>query len=411
MAEQGRTDLPRPPRRIPGWVVENDDPPPALGPRTTIEPRRRPPVEPPGGGPGELPPKFRPRFVLPLVVFVLVLGAAAGWLVRAESLSLDAEDVLVKAGPGVVQVLATTCDGTGQASGVLLPGGVVLTAASAIHEPISVAIVTQDGKVRRAGVRGVNANGVAVLGMAGPADKPTATFAAKLPDASADRALVGFELNGEQIARQLGTAEQPAKLTELVDAGALGAPVVDNRGRVIGLLTGNTVAGSKIIGLDELRPYAGGQAALTPEKLGTCPARGPQSPVEPELAVANTPLAGEVREILGRYLDTLNKHDFVAMQTTYSDALRARSDPAEDAKKHATSYAFRPVVEAVTAAGGDNNADALLTFTVLFSPNSNGANGHTCGRLRIRYHLVREQQGLRIDGAKTEGNRPGCDTD
>ncbi|GAA1561110.1 serine protease [Kribbella lupini] len=409
MAEQGRSDLPRPPRRVPGWAVENDDPPPALGPRTTIEPRRRAPVD---DAPGEpLPPKFRPRFVWPLVVFVLVLGAAAGWLVRAYSLSLDTEDVLAKAGPAVVQVLATTCDGTGQASGVMLPGGVVLTALSAVREPISVAIVTQDGKVRRATLRGANPNGVAVLAMAGPADRPTATIAPKLPDAAADRALVGFELNGQQVARQLGTAEQPAELGQVVDGGALGAPVVDKHGRVIGLLAGETVATSKIIGLDELRLFADGSAVLTPQKLGTCPARGPQSPVEPDLAVANTPLAGEVREILGRYLDTLNKHDFVAMQSTYSDALRARSDPAEDAKKHLTSYAFRPVVEAVTAAGGDNNADALLTFTVLFSPNSAGANGHTCGRLRIRYHLVREQQGLRIDSAKTEGNQPGCDTD
>ncbi|MGC4943292.1 serine protease [Kribbella sp. DT2] len=409
MAEQGRSELPRPPRRIPGWAVENTDPPPALGPRTTLEPRRRAAAD---EGPGEpLPPKFRWRFVWPLVVFVLVLGAAAGWLVRADSLSLDTEDVLAKAGPAVVRVLATTCEGTGQASGVLMPGGVVLTAVSAIREPISIAIVTQDGKVRRAVVRGSNANGVAVLAMAGKADKPTASLAAKLPDGSADRALVGYELNGDQVARRLGTADEPGKLTEIVDAAALGAPEVDNRGRVIGLLTGPTIATSRIAGLDELRPYAEGRGTLTPEKLGNCRARGPQSPVEPELAVANTPLAGEVREILGQYLDTLNRHDFVGMQSTYSDVLRARSDPAEDAKKHATSYAFQPVVESVTTAGGDNNADARLSFTVLFSPNSNGANGHTCGRLWIRYHLVREQQGLRIDGASTEKNTAGCDTD
>jgi hypothetical protein len=274
-----------------------------------------------------------------------------------------------------------------------------------------VAIVTQDGKVRRATVRGVDRNGVAVLAMAGPADKPTATFAPKLPDAAADRALVGFELNGKQVARQLGTATQPTDLTEIVDGGALGAPVVDKHGRVIGLLAGETIATSEIVGLDELRRLGGGEATLTPQKLGTCPARGPQSPVEPALAVANTPLAGEVREILGRYLDTLNRHDFVAMQATYSDSLRARSDPAEEAKKHVTSYAFRPVIEAVTAAGGDNNADAVLSFTVLFSPDSTGADGHTCGRLRIRYHLVREQQQLRIGSASTQENKPGCDTD
>ncbi|WP_432939021.1 S1 family peptidase [Kribbella sp. CA-253562] len=415
MAEHGRRELPRPPRRIPSWAVEHDDARAPSGPRTTIEPRHRPPGESSGAGrydgPGELPPKFRLRFVWPLVVFVLVLGAAAGWLVRAERLSLDADKVLDETGPAVVQVLATTCEGTGQATGVLLPGGVVLTAASAIRKPISAALVTQDGKVRRVEVRGVNANGIAVLEMAGPADQPTAALAPEPPQPAAERGLVGYGLDGKQFSVPIGTTQQPRELQELVDAGMLGAPLVDNRGRVIGLLTGDTMAASRIIGLDDLRDFAGDSPPLTPEPDGKCRARGPQSPVEPELAVANTPLAGEVRQALAEYLQTLNSHDFAAMQATYSSRLRARSDPAEDAKKHGTSYAFRPVIETVAAAGPDNDADALLSFTVLFSPDSAGANGNTCGRLKIRYHLVREQQRLRIDSAFTQDNKPGCDTD
>ncbi|ONI77632.1 serine protease [Kribbella sp. ALI-6-A] len=416
MAEQGRSELPRPPRRIPSWAVEHDDARAPSGPRTTIEPRRRTPGESSGAtrydGPGALPPKFRLRFVWPLVVFVLVLGAAAGWLVRADRLSLDTDEVMDKAGPAVVQVLATTCAGTGQATGVLLPGGVVLTAASAIREPISAAVVTQDGKVRRVEVRGVNANGIAVLGMPGWAGLPTATLAHELPEPAAERGLVGHRLDGEQVSLPIGTTQQPRELSEIDDTGLLGAPLVDKHGRVIGLLTGETMAGSRIISLDELRDFAGGSPPLTPEPIGACRnARGPQSPVEPELAVANTPLAGEVRQALAEYLQTLNKHDFAAMQATYSSRLRARSDPAEDAKKHGTSYAFRPVIESVASAGPDNDADALLSFTVLFSPDSAGANRKTCGRLKIRYHLVREQQRLRIDSAFTAENKSGCDTD
>jgi hypothetical protein len=411
MAEQGRRELPRPPRRIPSWAVEHDDARAASGPRTTIEPRRPSPSGVRYDGPGELPPKFRLRFVWPLVAFVLVLGAAAGWLVRADRLSLDADEVMAKAGPAVVQVVATTCEGTGQATGVLLPGGVVLTAASAIRKPISAALVTQDGKVRGVEVRGVNANGIAVLRMAGPADQPTATLAPESPEPAAERGLVGYGLDGEQVALPIGTARQPRDLSK-IDASMLGAPLVDKHGRVIGLLTGDTMAGSKIIGLGDLNAFAGGLPPLTQEPIGACRrARGPQSPVEPELAVANTPLAGEVRQALAEYLQTLNSHDFAAMQATYSNRMRARSDPAEDAKKHGTSYAFRPVIESVTAAGADNDADALLSFTVLFSPDSAGANGYNCGRLKIRYHLVREQQRLRIDNAVAQENKPGCDTD
>src|SRR5688500_8976473 len=120
MVDSGRRELPRPPRRVPPGQPSQ---------LTSIEaPRRRPAAAPPTEPP--LPPKFRLRFVLPLVVFVLVLGAGAGWLVRQNSLTLDTAEVLETAGPTVVKVLATTCEGTGVASGVLLDDGLVLTASS-----------------------------------------------------------------------------------------------------------------------------------------------------------------------------------------------------------------------------------------------------------------------------------------
>lgn len=433
MGEQGR-ELPRPPRRVPSWAVENDEGRAPSGPGTTIEPRRRVADDGrgaggigagsgsggwsggPGGrgrGPGEspLPPRFRPRFVLPLVVFVLVLGAAAGWLVRAYSLSLDADDVQQAVGPAVVRVLATTCDGTGQASGVMLPGGTVLTARSAILSPVSVAILTQDGRVRRAEVRGSTSDGVALLTVAGPANLPAAQFAGELPNESADRALVGYDLSGEQVVVQAGPAKQPATLTGLVDEGALGAPLTDRDGGVIGLFAGLTVASGKYVGLDALRTAIRPDAVLTPEPGKVCSSRGPLAPVEPALAVANTPLAGEVSTSLAEYLDTLNKHDFVAMQDTYSARLRARSSAEIDERKHGTSFAFGAVVESVTAVGASNNANAVVAFTVLFSPTSTQANGARCAQLRIRYQLVREQQKLRIDTAETLLNKSGCDTD
>ncbi|MEV6287648.1 serine protease [Kribbella sp. NPDC051770] len=409
MGEQGRRELPRPPRRVPSWAAENAPEP--SGPRTTIEPRRRAAVAAAGGAGGdELPPRFRPRFVLPLVVFVLVLGAAAGWLVRADSLSLDTKDVQEAVGPAVVRVLATTCEGTGQASGVLLPGGLVLTAASAIRSPISVAVLLQDGAVRRATVNGSTSDGVALLSMAGPVDKPTAGVEQEVPDPKAERAVVAYDLGGEQVVVPAGTAEQPRELAGVVDAGALGAPVVDRKGRLIGVFTGDTVAAGKIVPTAAL-PFARNVTGLFPEPVKTCQSRGPQTPVEPDLAVANTPLAGEVSTALGEYLDALNQHDFTAMQTTYSTRLRSRSSAKVDASKHGTSYAFGAVIDKVAASGAASDADADMMFTVLFSPTSTQANGQTCAQLRIRYHLVREQQRLRIDGAQTLANRSGCDTD
>jgi hypothetical protein len=340
---------------------------------------------------------------------VLVVGAGAGWLIRAESLSLDTEKVLRASGPTVVRVLATTCNGTGQASGLLLAGGRVLTTASAVRQPVSLGVLTADGRVRRANVLGTNASGIAVLQLLSRLDNATATFAPKLPDAKADRAIIGYAQAGDQSIQQAGTAKQPRALRDILDPGSLGAPMFDRSGQVIGLVAGETVALSNVIGLDDLRQYAGPGAPISPEPFGTCPARGPQAPVKPDLSVANTPLAGEVQQLLGSYLDALNRHDFLAMHATYSERLAATDTEQDFAQKHGTSYAFGANITDVAAAG--TGASARMTFTVLYSAKNAGSKGQNCARLDLRYRLVREQDKLRIDQAASMASDQSCDTD
>lgn len=406
MADDGRPGLPRPPRRVPPWAADDE-------PRTTIqapEPRAAQ-LQPTQPAP-ELPPRVRWRFFVPLIVFVLVIGAGAGWLVRAQSLSLDTEKVLDTSGRTVVRVLATTCEGTGDATGVLLGDNLVLTTASAIRRPVSVGVLTSDGRVRSANVLGISTDGIAVLRMIGRLDNPTAVLAPEPPHPQADRAIVGYEPDGDQVIQQAGTARDPKPLREVIGAGSLGAPVFDKDGRLIGLVAGDTVASSKVIQLDQLRPYAAGAAQITPEPTGTCPARGPQTPVVPDLAVANTPLAGEVQDALGDYLYALNRHDFAAMVDTYSQRLAANSTVETAAKQHGTSYAFDSVITEVSQIGDSNDAvNARMTFTVLFSPNNAGAKGQTCNRLDLRYTLVREQEKFRIDQATSLSQNVSCTTD
>ncbi|MEU4395776.1 trypsin-like peptidase domain-containing protein [Kribbella sp. NPDC023855] len=373
---------------------------------TSIEAPRRPAAattaEPP------LPPKFRLRFVLPLVVFALVLGAGAGWLVRQNSLTLDTAEVLEKAGPSIVKVLATTCEGTGIASGVLLDDGLVLTASSSIKQPMSVALVTNTGEVRPANVLGSSADGVAVLRMVGQLPGK-AQLAPKDPPAAAERAVVAFIANGLQTIQLLGPAEEPKPLRTLLNATKLGAPALDNKGRVVGLITGDTVPTAKIVPLEKLRQYAGpGQVGLTPEPGGKCPrSRGPQLAIVPELAVANTPLAGEVQKLLGDYLTATNKHDFAAVQQFYSKGLARHLTEKRDRDNHQTSYLFGARIIEVTQPGAEVNA--RMTYTALFSPNSPGAQGQTCHRLDKRYRMVRENGRLVIDSAPAVQPLRACD--
>lgn len=398
MVDSGRRELPKPPRRVPSGV---------LTPLTSIEasPPRRPAVttQPP------LPPRFRPRFVVPLVVFVLVLGVGAGWLIRQDSLTLDTAEVLETSGPSVVKILATTCEGTGVASGVLLDNGLVLTAASSIKKPMSVALVTSTGDVRRANVLGSSADGVAVLRMIGQLTNPTAELASKEPPASAERAVIGFIANGLQTIQPLGTVKNPTPLASVLSATKLGAPALDGSGRVIGLITGDTVPKATIVPVAKLRQYSGtGQPGITPEPGGTCVrSRGPQAAIVPELAVANTPLAGEVQTLIGTYMTTTNRHDFVRLRALYSPRLAKSLTEEEDRQHHQTSYLFGPRIIEVTQVG--ETVNARVTYNVLFSPNSVGALGQTCNRLDNRYLLVREKGVLLVDRAVAVRDPLPCD--
>ncbi|TDU82399.1 trypsin-like peptidase [Kribbella voronezhensis] len=408
--EDGSRELPKPPRRIPSWATVDDEV--TAGSRTTIQPRPAP-VQ---SGPPPRPPRALGILTtIPLVVLIVSVGVGAGWVLREQSQgaaqsSLDTGTVLKASGPSVVRVLASTCAGTGEATGVLFDDGKVLTAASAIRQPVSVAVVTADGRIRRAPVVGTSDDGVAVLQLAGRLDGSTATIASASPDDKARRAIIGFDQSGEQSIQQAGTTAEPRPLPEFLDPASLGAPVLNRTGQVVGLVTGNTVASSKIIGLDEVRRYAGAAPDVAAEPAGTCLARGPRTAVQPELGVAASPLAAEVQRLFTSYFKALNQHDFLAMRDTYSKELASSSTQDEFTRTHGTSYAFEPVITEVGGTG-EETATARLTFTVLFSPKSAGAKGTTCSRLDLRYKLVREQGRLRIDAATSVASNHSCDTD
>jgi hypothetical protein len=403
MADDGRPELPKPPRRIPSWAVETAS-------RTSIQAPTPPPRPTPPAPPA--PPRWRFRFVVPLILFVLVLvlGAGAGWLIRAQSRTLDSTKVLQNAGPSVVRVLATTCNGTGQATGIRLGDALVLTAASAVRGPVSVALETADGLVRRAIVLGTSTDGVAVLRVIGQLVGQPADLAAEQPDPKAHRAILGYSPEGNQLIRSAGTAEAPKQLRDIIGETSLGAPVFDNNGQVVGLVTGDTVATGKVLALPDLRQYTGSRPPIAPEPPGVCQAKGPQNPLVPTLAVANTPLAGEVLQTLSAYLNALNKHDFVAMQATYTKELAASNDLAADTARHKTSYAFGATITQVTPSG-NTGAFARMSFTVLFSADGQGSRGQTCSRLDIRYFLVRQEGRLRIRTPEAMPGNQSCDTD
>jgi hypothetical protein len=178
---------------------------------------------------------------------------------------------------------------------------------------------------------------------------------------------------------------------------------------VVGLITGDTVPKATIVPVAKLRQYSGtGQPGITPEPGGTCVrSRGPQAAIVPELTVANTPLAGEVQTLIGTYMTTTNRHDFTALRALYSAQLAKGLPEEQDRRHHQTSYLFGARIIEVTQVG--ETVNARVTYSVLFSPNSDGALGQTCNRLDNRYRLVRENNKLLVDRATGVQDPQPCD--
>ncbi|WP_329479788.1 serine protease [Kribbella sp. NBC_01484] len=405
--------MPRPPRRIPTGTEAHTQ----LETSTPSDPQ-----------PPPRPPWIFGRILAGFIVLLIIVagGVAAGWWIRSQSARVATPEVigttspeitdvvgrhvLKTAGPAVVRVLGTTCAGTGEGSGALIDGETILTAASAIRQPLSIVIVTPDYRIRRANLLGTSADGVAVLRMVGRLGN-TLPLAGTGPDPKADRVLVGYTASAKETMQSIGSIAKPVVLSTVMNTAELGGPVLDKSGQVIGVVVGDNVKNSRIVGVDKLRGYvARGSTAITAE-LGSCRrSRGPQSPVVPELQVASTPLAAEAQRLLAGYFTLQNRHDFQAVQSLYSEKLARSLDVERDSKGHQTSYFFIPKVTDVTPTETDGAA-ARVSLNVLFSPRAKGAEGEACRRLDYKYDLVREGGKLVIDDVDPMSPMRGCDAE
>ncbi|NIK57940.1 trypsin-like peptidase domain-containing protein [Kribbella shirazensis] len=395
--EDGRNGLPRPPRRVPADA----------GTLTQLEAPSRPahPSEP-----QPRQPWIFGRFLAGVLVLAVIVagGAGAGWFVRQQSLRIDTADVLQTVGPAVVRVLATTCAGSGEASGVLVEGGRVLTATSAVEQPKSIVIVAPDGRIRRANLLATSPDGVAVLQAIGFDETPLSVPPTD-PDPMAERALVGHTAAGKQVVNAVGSAADPEPLSQFMNAAKLGGPVVDKSGGLVGVVVGDTVQASTIVGLGKLRGYlAPAPTGLTVAAGGSCEqSRGPQAAIVPQLQVAGTAPAVEAQRLLGNYLTLENQKDFRALQSLYSKGLARSLTEDRDRRSHLTSYFFNPELTDV----GPDASYARVSFNVLFAPTAQGAAGRNCNRLDLRYQLVRENGKLVIEKATQMSDPVSCDTD
>jgi hypothetical protein len=312
-------------------------------------------------------------------------------------------------GPGVVTVLATTCKGTGRATGLLIGGGKVITVTSAIREPASVAIVTEDGVVRSALVKGVGDDGVAVLLLQG--EQLTARvpeLAEDPPKAGAELALIGRDESGAQQASGVSLAAgSTSRLATAVNARSLGAPVTDSRNRVVGLVTASDAGGTTLAGVAAIREYAAADRLPNQEPGGKCTyAKGPQNAVVPVLEGALNERSEAALETFTRYISAVNRHDFAGILDTYTGTLLDGASLELTRKQHRTTYIFGPRLSAVLPYGKGSRARMIFT-TIHYLDGP--AKGLMCARWDLVYTLEPDDGVTKIAGLTEATPHQSCD--
>ena len=293
-------------------------------------------------------------------------------LVRSgrTSLQLDTDEVLKSVGPRVVRVLATTCAGTGEASGVLIDNGRILTATSAIEA----AAVDRGRDARRRG------SGAPTCSAPAPTASPSCsrsgstarrcTCRRRIAEPKAERALVGYTAAGKQVINAIGSTAEPTALGEVLNAAKLGAPGRRQDGRADRPRHRRHRPGQHDRRSRQASPVrrVRRRPASPSEPGGTCDqSHGPQAAIAPMLQVANTPLAVEVQTLLGSYL-TLDEPatTSLALRPLYSPAVRPGPDRGAGPGQAPDVVLLQP--EAHRGPGRGRVRDARMTYNVLFPP-------------------------------------------
>lgn len=335
----------------------------------------------------------------------MAAGAGTAWAAREWYDTVDEAEAEQAVGPSVVTVLATSCAGTGRATGLVIREDRVLTVASAITGPMSVVVVTPSGTVRRAVATAAGTDGLAILQVPRLGIVP-ARLADRGPRNRSDLALLGRTDTGDPQSTIVSTGTAGG-LTTTVNKASYGGPLVDARNRVAGLV----LTGSTIIDRTALSRYAGLVPPVTKLNRGSCAeAKGPQEEITPVFEGSRTPLAEAARLTLTRYVLAVNRHDFKAVRATYTGKLLDQS--VEDiAKQHRTTYFIDPVIRSVQVFG-ESGAKVQMTLVSIHAEDGPAAKAGrlTCARWDLSYNLTRDGATLKILGSAPNDQILGCDS-
>ena len=299
--------------------------------------------------------------------------------------------VLGQVGSGAVRVLASTCAGTGVGSGFLLDDRTVLTALPAVARAASVVVVV-GGRPIPAQVQSASRSvGFASLRLSRSVPGHEFRYASGSVEVGGSVAVVGVPVNGKvslRTARVAGTKATTSgnrvslkgllELTGSVDAGLNGAPVVDRRGRVAGMVVTPRGEGAvKAIPAAALDTLDGGD---TPERVDCANPKGPQGGVR-----VSGDAPAEIRGTLGRFFTGVNRLDLDQVYGQVQSGVLPGSR-TQVTKGFRSSYVFNVRIRA------SQGPNAWVTFDSIFAQGSGPRARLTCARWS-RVYVFSESSG------------------
>lgn len=297
----------------------------------------------------------------------------------------DYEAVFAKVSSGVVQVMASTCTGTGIGTGFLVTDRTVVTSFQSVAGAVSTVVRVGTEVTGATVVGGSQDKGIAILTLEKPLDGHTFSLADEWAPTTGDAygsAGVPSEAKkpslteGEVSELDVATSDSGVPMDGLVrldgdyDPGLAGGPVLDADGRVAGALVGTDgQTDTFALPVDALASLLDDPAAM---ETGNC-----RNPLGPDIAVE---ISGDRGADLEHYFTSINTGDYEAAYSHLGPAIRKSTSKKKAIQGWVSTYDFN-----ITAKAGSNGR-VHVTFDSIFAKGK-GPEGLTCATWSLDYKL------------------------
>lgn len=321
----------------------------------------------------------------------------------------DFSEVYADVESGVGLITAQTCDSRYTGTGFLVDESTLVTAAHVIEGATKVA-VDFDGERVGASILGVEPTlDLAVLRLSRPVSgRHVFTLASADPQPGTHIAVIGYPLGEPKsltegtisgldrtISTESGTYFGLLQTDAAINPGNSGGPLLDSRGRVVGLADAIRRDAQGIgfaVAVSQIGPAIESTATLSQPLTPGC--LDPQSPSGPSGPFGPTgPVERGVRHTLGSYLGAINRGDFDGAMIWLGAELRADSSAEQWHRDYATTYDDQLEIQSIS--GSWSRPEVWATFRSRQNPGygPETARDATCLVWSIDYEL--QQQGGR----------------